>query len=155
MSRVLRKQVFGHMRKVKAQIIAVRSRLSLSANRIIGYYRMYEWRAKARMILCARAGWYESTHFAHDRRHIFAWRCPYEFIKEGTIQIYGIQFVCKNMYAYIWLIDKYHNSFAKRKGPGLFGPRNAKTCLRAYADREGPDQPAHLRSEIRTFTIRI
>ena len=33
-------------------------------------------------------------------------------------------------------------------------PRLAKTCLRAYADNEGPDQPAHPRSLIRAFTIR-
>ena len=26
----------------------------------------------------------------------------------------------------------------------LYGPHRAKTCLPAYADREGPDQPAHL-----------
>ena len=25
----------------------------------------------------------------------------------------------------------------------IFGPSNAKTCLRAYADSEGPDQPVH------------
>ena len=30
---------------------------SLSTNRIIRYYRMYEWKAKALMILCACAGW--------------------------------------------------------------------------------------------------
>ena len=30
-----------------------------------------------------------------------------------------------------------------------------KTFLRAYADSEGPDQPAHPRSLIRTFTVRL
>ena len=30
----------------------------------------------------------------------------------------------------------------------LRGPRHAKTCLRAYADSKGPDQPAHPRSLI-------
>ena len=34
------------------------------------------------------------------------------------------------------------------------GPRHAKTCPRAYADIEGPDQPAHLRSLIRAFAVR-
>ena len=34
-------------------------------NKIIGYYRMYEWRATAWMILCTCAGWSKSTHFAH------------------------------------------------------------------------------------------
>ena len=32
--------------------------------------------------------------------------------------------------------------------------RHAKTCFRAYADSEGPDQPAHSRCLIRTFTVR-
>ena len=39
-------------------------------DRIIGYYKMYEWREKARMILCTSTGWSEScilriffTHF--------------------------------------------------------------------------------------------
>ena len=32
------------------------------------------------------------------------------------------------------------------------GPRNAKTCLQANADSEGPDQPA--RSLVMVFTIR-
>ena len=34
-------------------------------------------------------------------------------------------------------------------------PRPAKTCSRAYADCEGPDQPAHARSLIRVFTFRL
>ena len=36
----------------------------------------------------------------------------------------------------------------------LCEPRRAKTCLRAYAHSEGPDQPAHPRSLIRPFTVR-
>ena len=35
-----------------------------------------------------------------------------------------------------------------------FGPRNTKMCLRAYADNEGPDKPAHPRSLISAFTLR-
>ena len=34
-------------------------------------------------------------------------------------------------------------------------PRYAKTCPRAYAESEGPDQPAHPRSLIRAFTVRV
>ena len=34
------------------------------------------------------------------------------------------------------------------------GSRHAKTCLRAYEDSEGPDQPAHPRSLIRVFAVR-
>ena len=44
-------------------------RPSLSAKRIIGYYRMYEWRAKARMILCVCAVWSDFACFAHIRRY--------------------------------------------------------------------------------------
>ena len=40
--------------------------------------------------------------------------------------------------------------YAVSDGP----PHTAKTCLRAYADSEGPDQPAHLRNLIRTFAVR-
>ena len=36
----------------------------------------------------------------------------------------------------------------------LIGPRHEKTCLRAYADSEGPDQPAHPRNLIRASTVR-
>ena len=35
------------------------------------------------------------------------------------------------------------------------GPCHAKTCFRAYADSEGPDQSAHPRRLIRTFTARL
>ena len=62
---------------------------SLSANRIIGYCRMYDWRTNVQMIpcarsgwsahaqddlrtlkmICARSGWSESAHLAHVRRH--------------------------------------------------------------------------------------
>ena len=35
-----------------------------------------------------------------------------------------------------------------------FEPRHAKTSLLAYADNEGPDQPAHPLSLIRTFAVR-
>ena len=51
----MRKRVFGNGRAAKAQISlrirAVWSGPSLSANRIVGYYRMYEWSAKARMTI--------------------------------------------------------------------------------------------------------
>ena len=57
----MRKRAFGHMRTAKAQISlrirAVWSGPSLSANRIIGHYRMYQLRANARMRLCACVGW--------------------------------------------------------------------------------------------------
>ena len=77
----MRKRVYEQMRTAKAQISlrirAVWSGPLLSANRIIGYYRVYEWRAKAQMILCACARWSEPALFAHPRRHLFTWNGPY------------------------------------------------------------------------------
>ena len=43
--------------KISKHIHTVWSGSSLSANKIIKYYRMYEQRAKARMILCTCTGW--------------------------------------------------------------------------------------------------
>ena len=44
---------------------------------IFGCYRMFERRAKAWMILCTHAGWSESVHFVHVRRHHFTWCGPF------------------------------------------------------------------------------
>ena len=59
-SRAVRKRVFLHTRIAKAQIkLRIRaawSGPSLSANRNIGYYRMFQWKVTARMRLCACAG---------------------------------------------------------------------------------------------------
>ena len=61
----MRKPAFRHMWTAKAQISlhirAAWSGTSLSANSIIGYYRMYDWRAKTWMILCAYTGWSDSV----------------------------------------------------------------------------------------------
>ena len=49
-------------------------------------------------------------------------------------------------------------SFVTQKAFGLlalsYEPRHAKMSLRAYANSEGPDQPAHPRSLIRAFATR-
>ena len=74
---------WSHLAKTYLQAYAdseVWSEPSLSSNRSIGHYKMYEWRAKARMILCACAGWSESADFVHVRRHFFAWWCPYNIL---------------------------------------------------------------------------
>ena len=82
MGRAMRKSVFGHMQTAKAQISlctrTVWSGPSLSASKIIGYYRTYKWRAKARMRLCACAGRPESAHLAHAWGRSFAWHSPYK-----------------------------------------------------------------------------
>ena len=53
---------------------------SLLINRIIGYYRMFQWRANVRMRLGACAGWSEYMHFVH------VWR-PFFFCLMWTIYI--------------------------------------------------------------------
>ena len=35
----------------------------------------------------------------------------------------------------------------------VFGPPQVKTCLRAYADNEGSDQPSHQHSLIGAFIV--
>ena len=65
--------------QISLRILAVQSRSSLSANRFICYYRMCEWRAKARMKLCAHAWWFKPAHFALVWRYVFAWLGPILF----------------------------------------------------------------------------
>ena len=76
----MRKRIFGHMRTANAQISlrirAVWSGPSMSANRIIGYHKMCEWKIQVRMVFCVCAGWSESVHFAHIRWYLFACRGP-------------------------------------------------------------------------------
>ena len=70
---VMRTRVFVHMRTMQAQI-SMQNRTAwwmqkLSADRIIGYYTMYKWRAKAQTVLWACTSWSASVHFVHIWRH--------------------------------------------------------------------------------------
>ena len=47
----------------------------------------------------------------------------------------------------------YLSCIIKHKSINISGPRYINKCLRAYADSEAPDQPAHPRSLIKTFTV--
>ena len=98
------KHIFRHVRTVNAlirlHICAVWSGHSLSTNRIFGHYRMYEWRAKAQMILCACAGWSKSVHFMHVQGRFFASR--------GLLDV-----VC-NTCIYKTLLMSTHNFFSWR-----------------------------------------
>ena len=81
----------GFMQTAKAQISlrisTIWSGPSLSTNRIIGYYIMYECRAKAWMILSACPGWSESGHFAHVwRLSLFGLTLP-KLNNTGPVQI--------------------------------------------------------------------
>ena len=80
------KPVFGRMRTAKAQISlrigAGWSGPLLSANRVIGYYRIFQWRANARIRLRKCAEWCESACFTLAQRHFFAWCGPYRCVNE-------------------------------------------------------------------------
>ena len=88
----MQKHVFENMQttkpKISLHIYAVWSGLSLSAIRIICYYRIHERRPKAQVILLVYAG-SVFVHFAHVvQRHFFAWLGPDWFLnialdKEG------------------------------------------------------------------------
>ena len=63
--------ICGEPRLGSACVSTVWSRPSYSANRIISYDKMYEWRAKI--------GWYfapaqDDLNFVHFQKHFFAWR---------------------------------------------------------------------------------
>ena len=99
--RAMRNRVFGHMWTAKAQI-SLRGRagwfgLSLSANRIIGHYRMYKWKAKARMRLCACVGWIWICAFCACSKTRFRWRGLYiVIITKSCLFKYLENFTSKN-----------------------------------------------------------
>ena len=43
----------------------------------------------------------------------------------------------------------------EQHGSKSFGPRHKKTCIRRFANNKGADQPAHQRSLISAFLIRL
>ena len=76
-------RVFGYMRTTKAQI-SLRIRVvwsghSVSANRSIEYYRMYQWRANVRMRICACVEWIRICAFCSKTRFFFARPILYAF----------------------------------------------------------------------------
>ena len=73
-SHAMREYVF---RQMSLRMCAVWQGHSLSANRIIEYYRIYEWRAKVWMIFCTYVGWSESVgaiRFRWNVNHYFHWK---------------------------------------------------------------------------------
>ena len=61
----------------------------MSAFRFIGYYRMIPWRENARIKVYACAGWCESAHFTHSRKHFFASRHPHENANNTVCPCWG------------------------------------------------------------------
>ena len=72
--------------QISLRMRAVWSGPSLSASRIIGHYRMYEWRANARMRLCACAEW--------------IWICAFCACPETLFRLTRPKYTCRqqNMY---------------------------------------------------------
>ena len=73
LGRTVQKRVLGRTTNAQKSWWAVWSGPSQFANRIIGYYKMYEWRAKAQMVLYTCTGCSESEHV---RRHFFTGCSP-------------------------------------------------------------------------------
>ena len=97
------------MRTAKAQISlrihAVRSGSLSAINRITGSSRMYEWRAKARMIFCACAGWSESARYSKELGQYFCIYCINSLPNLSTI--WTSPFVCPLMrLKHCWMSDK-------------------------------------------------
>ena len=74
------------------------------------------------------------------------WAC--NFVGNAAPRSYTKSYVPLAAYSSCLDVNKQYQS--KR-----YRPRHAKTCLREYADREGPDQPAHPCSLIRVFAFRL
>ena len=58
------------------------------------------------------------------------------------------------LYAF-WNLSGAISAVVNAPGATLFGPRREKTCLRGFANNTGADQPAHPRSLISAFVIRV
>ena len=91
--RAMLKYVSEHMWPSKAQITD--QVIYSPANKIYGYYRMYDWRAKAQMICWESAGWSESAHFAHIGRHFFRLTQTIFFFVDNHYENMPIQTYCK------------------------------------------------------------
>ena len=99
----------GHVQTAMAQIRLCRRTVwsgpSLSANRIItlGYYRIYKWRAKARMILCACAEWSECAFCASSKAYFY-------FMRPVLESVYRINHTYSNNHR---LVNSSYHTFPK------------------------------------------
>ena len=75
-------------------------------------------------------------------------------LKNGSVKCYYRVVQCRRVRICDSVPSPLSTSYKHVKERSYHGPRLAKTCLRAYADSEGRDQPAHLRSLIPAFTVR-
>ena len=85
--------------QVRLRIRAVWSAPSLSAIRLIECYGMYEWRAKARVILAHAHKLSESAQFAHARRGPYGVRASF-FRYALLVDLYQVYWDYINMQLY-------------------------------------------------------
>ena len=105
-------------------IRAVWSGPSLSANRIVGHYRMYQWKAKTYMILCACAGWISKTHLAWPGSYSSGPCCSK--LTMSLVNV-SLKFWSLNVaYTLIFLLKKNVSSFCICKSYSHFFSKN--TC---------------------------
>ena len=106
---------YWHMQTAKAQISlgihSVWSGPSLSTNRIIGYYRLYLWRAKVWIILYPFPGWSESANFAQVWRHLFTWCSPVTVLSTFLGKIFYAWNFVLNESILFWLFIFYQKPF--------------------------------------------
>ena len=89
---------------------------------------------EAKTIRCACAGWSESVHFEHGRRHCFAWRGPKDLYSAAMTYIQWLIHRCDWFEEYKLPYDKTYNT--------------------ACPPSEDSDQPGHLPSLISLGSLR-
>ena len=140
----MRKRVFKHIRTAEVQISlrirAVWSGLSVPAFEIIWHYRMYQWKANA----C----WAESAHFAHVRRHLFAWQGPiinclpeqfdsifYSVFVNHTVQHDSVSYLLQKTARLLTVLLGSHIQWFHMCNPynaGVCACMRAHACVRAW-----------------------
>ena len=105
---------------------------------------------------------YSGQLSAHQGRYRFIkndyWGCDHLVGEEGTgcFALFGLWLVyCLSLFSLpLSVICRLWSVFVATPGQLLYGPRHAKTCLRAFADSKDPAQSEHPRKLNRAFTIR-
>ena len=81
---------------------------------------------------------------------------PYNYNRQYYLKCHQYNYSYSNVPNFLWSTVKLFILRALLNSPYklIIWPRHAKTCIRANAGSEGPDQPAHPRSLIGAFAVR-